>query len=98
MGPTSPLLGGSTECDYNGMVSQSLAPSLEDLINAIVNPLSRRFCCVLIQMLRNKSTYRPKFPTFTATLQISQYIRSHNPTHRNVGPDGFSAGIGKRGN
>ncbi|CAH8541706.1 unnamed protein product [Schistosoma turkestanicum] len=76
------LKWSGTEGDYNVLVIQLLGPSLEDLFNFC----GRRFKLKTVLLLADQ------------TITRVEYIQNKNFIHRDIKPDNFLMGLGKRGN
>jgi len=82
------------ECDYNAMVIDLLGPSLEDLFNFCNRKFSLKTVLLLADQLISRIEYIQCVGVCTSRLTAS----SRNFIHRDIKPDNFLMGIGKRGN
>ena len=94
------------EHDYNVMVMELLGPSLEDLFNFCNRKLSLKTVLLLADQLVNIFYTRDIILQMRhsfdcdSRLQISriEFIHGKNFIHRDMKPDNFLMGLGKKGN
>ncbi|KAF2208479.1 hypothetical protein CERZMDRAFT_48987 [Cercospora zeae-maydis SCOH1-5] len=82
-----------TECDYNAMVMDLLGPSLEDLFNFC----SRKFSLKTVLLLADQLISRIEYIHAKSFIH-GQLLSTKCSRGRDIKPDNFVMGIGKRGN
>ena len=97
-----------TEGEYNVMVMELLGPSLEDLFNFCGRKLSLKTVLLLADQLvcspvgntekKLQSQQCNSVPVLLLQISRIEFIHGKNFIHRDMKPDNFLMGLGKKGN
>ena len=87
------------EGDYNVMVIDLLGPSLEDLFNYCKRKFSLKTVLMLADQMVSLFTHHLRIRMLTLLviqLQRIEFVHSRHFLHRDIKPDNFLIGIGKK--
>jgi serine/threonine protein kinase len=84
------------EGDYNVMVIDLLGPSLEDLFNYCKRKFSLKTVLMLADQMVRLTPFIILNYAFALKLQRIEFVHSRHFLHRDIKPDNFLIGIGKK--